>query len=193
MRIGVFGGTFDPPHMGHLIPVEAAREVLGLDQIRIVPAAVSPHKLDREGSPGDMRLAIVRLAFGGNSAFVIDERELRRKPPSFMVDTLEELHKELTVDSLFLILGMDNLAEFETWKNPERILDLATVVALARPNARPGPEETLLTRRIQRLETPLVEIASSSVRERVRMGRSIRYLVPDPIRDYIERNRLYGQ
>lgn len=192
MRIGVFGGTFDPPHVGHLIPVEAARELLKLDQVRIVPAAVSPHKLDRESSPADNRLAMVQLAFGGNGAFVIDERELRRMPPSFMVDTLDELHQEFPREALFLILGMDNLAEFETWKEPGRILSLATVVAMARPTAKPDLRETSLARQIKQLGTPLVEISSSSIRKRVREGRSIRYLVPDAVREYIEHNRLYS-
>ncbi len=191
MKIGVFGGTFDPPHVGHLLPVEAARELLQLDEVRIIPAAVSPHKLDRESSPAETRLAMVRLAFGGNDAFVIDERELLRKPPSFMVDTLGELHREHPRDVLFLILGMDNLSEFETWKEPERILTLATVVALARPKAKPVPTNSLIAGRVRQLETPLVEVSSSSVRERVRTGGSIRYQVSDAVREYIERNRLY--
>ncbi len=193
MKIGVFGGTFDPPHIGHLIPVEAAREILGLDYVRIVPAGLSPHKIGREGSSAATRLEMVRLAFGGNRSFIIDERELRREPPSFMVDTLEELHAEFPGDTLYLLLGTDNLPDFGTWKDPERILGLAEVIALARPATGISANESALSSRIKHLDTPLVEVSSSSIRALLSEGKSIRYLVPDAVRDYIIRNHLYGE
>ncbi|HTY00028.1 MAG TPA: nicotinate-nucleotide adenylyltransferase [Bacteroidota bacterium] len=191
MRIGIFGGTFDPPHMGHLIPVEAAREILRLDHVKIIPAALSPHKMDRDLSSPETRLAMVRLAFGENDAFVIDERELRRKPPSYMVDTLEDLRRQYPEDELFLLLGTDNLYDFEMWKSPKRILELAKVVALARPDWNIGLPTNALTREIERLDTPLVEISSSAIRKLVMAGRSIRYLVPGPVEEYIRRNGMY--
>jgi len=191
MRIGIFGGTFDPPHMGHLIPVEAAREILRLDHVKIIPAALSPHKMDRDLSSPETRLAMVRLAFGENDAFVIDERELRRKPPSYMVDTLEDLRRQYPEDELFLLLGTDNLYDFEMWKSPKRILELAKVVALARPDWNIGLPTNALTREIERLDTPLVEISSSAIRKLVMAGRSIRYLVPGPVEEYIRQNGMY--
>lgn len=191
MRTGIFGGTFDPPHMGHLIAVEAARELLHLDLVRVIPAAVSPHKLQMESSPAAMRLKMTLLAFGGNSAFTIDERELRREGPSYMVDTLVELHRESPGDEFYLMIGKDNIAEFGTWKEPERILQLCRVVSLNRPLPPGAHMEDLSDKRIQHLDTPLVEVSSSTIRERVRARKSIRYLVPDTVEEYIVDQKLY--
>ncbi len=191
MRTGIFGGTFDPPHMGHLIAVEAARELLHLDLVRVIPAAVSPHKLQMESSPAAMRLTMTLLAFGGNSAFTIDERELRREGPSYMVDTLVELHRESPGDEFYLMIGKDNIAEFGTWKEPERIFQLCKVVSLNRPLPPGAYMEDLSDKRIQHLDTPLVEVSSSTIRERVRARKSIRYLVPDTVYEYIVDQKLY--
>jgi len=191
MRTGIFGGTFDPPHMGHLIAVEAARGLLHLDLVRVIPAAMSPHKLQQESSPASMRLKMTLLAFGGNPAFVIDERELRREGPSYMVDTLGELRRESPGDEFFLMIGKDNIAEFGTWKEPERIFQMCTVVSLNRP-LPPGPRfEGLSDKRIQHLDTPLVEVSSSTIRQRLRDRKSIRYLVPEAVHEYILGQRLY--
>ena len=191
MKIGVFGGTFDPPHLGHLVAAEAARELLGLDFVRVIPAALSPHKIWRETSPAEIRLEMVRLAFAGNASYIIDEREIQRKGPSYMVDTLSDLRTEFPGDSLVLLLGRDTLKDFDTWKEPDRILALAEVVALERQVAVLESGDSPMLKRITRLKTPLVEVSASMIRERVREGKSIRYMVPDGVREYIERHRLY--
>ena len=191
MKIGVFGGTFDPPHLGHLVAAEAARELLGLDFVRVIPAALSPHKIWRETSPAEIRLEMVRLAFAGNASYIIDEREIQRKGPSYMVDTLSDLRTEFPGDSLVLLLGRDTLKDFDTWKEPDRILALAEVVALERQVAGLESGDSPMLKRITRLKTPLVEVSASMIRERVREGKSIRYMVPDGVREYIERHRLY--
>lgn len=191
MRTGIFGGTFDPPHMGHLIAAEAARELLHLDLVRVIPAAVSPHKLQLESSPAAMRLKMTLLAFGGNPAFLIDDRELRREGPSYMVDTLVELHRESPRDEFYLMIGKDNIAEFGTWKEPEKIFQMCSVVSLNR-TWRQGREFAILyDDRIQHLDTPLVDVSSSIIRQRVREGRSIRYLVPQAVGRYILQHKLY--
>ena len=191
MKIGVFGGTFDPPHLGHLVAAEAARELLGLDFVRVIPAALSPHKIWRETSPAEIRLEMVRLAFAGNASYIIDEREIQRKGPSYMVDTLSDLRTEFPGDSLVLLLGRDTLKDFDTWKEPDRILALAEVVALERQVAGLESGDSPMLKRITRLKTPLVEVSASMIRERVREGKSIRYMVPEGVREYIERHRLY--
>ncbi|MGA9118029.1 MAG: nicotinate-nucleotide adenylyltransferase [Bacteroidota bacterium] len=191
MKIGVFGGTFDPPHLGHLVAVEAARELLSLNFVRVIPAALSPHKIWRETSPAEIRLEMVRLAFAGNASFIIDEREIQRKGPSYMVDTLSDLRTEFPGDSLVLLLGRDTLKDFDTWKEPDRILALAEVVALERQVAGLESGDSPILKRITRLKTPLVEVSASMIRERVREGKSIRYMVPEGVREYIERHRLY--
>jgi nicotinate-nucleotide adenylyltransferase len=191
MNIGIFGGTFDPPHVGHLIAVECAREILRLDSVRVIPAAVSPHKVGQERSPAADRLAMVRLAFADCPGYVIDDRELRRAAPSYMVDTLAELRAEFPRDHLVLLLGRDNLPEFETWREPERILAVADVVAMNRPVQENDAGPAGIEGRIKRLDTPLIDISSSLIRERVREGKNIRHMVPGAVQDYIDRLGLY--
>lgn len=190
MNVGIFGGTFDPPHIGHLIAVECAREYLNLDTIRIIPANVSPHKLSKTISASAHRMVMVRLAFGGNPRFVIDEREIRREGPSFMVDTLRDLHAEFPEARFVLLLGEDNIAKFGTWREPEQVLALARVVALARSTVERSAE-TALTSRIERVRTPMIDISASDIRARVRQRLSIRYMVPESVQEYILREGLY--
>lgn len=191
MRTGIFGGTFDPPHIGHLVAMEAARDLLHLDRVRVIPAAVSPHKVEKESSSSADRLTMTQLAFGGNPAIVIDERELHREGPSYMVDTLADLRRECPEDVLFLMIGKDNIAEFAAWREPLRIFELATVVSLDRMLSSSGEGDRVLVRRIQQLNTPRVDVSSTMIRERVRRGLSIRYMVPEAVREFIVRRHLY--
>lgn len=204
MRIGVFGGSFDPVHVGHLVVAESCREQAGLDRVIFVPAAVPPHKQDRSLAPADDRLAMVRLATGGHDAFEASSVELDRGGVSWTVDTLATLAAAHPGAELRLILGPDALADLPTWREPARILALAEPLAVERESLDDvaalasdarlagllGPERLarLLTHRVR---MPAIGIRSSMLRERVAAGRSIRYLVPRAVDVYIRTNGLY--
>ena len=190
-RIGLFGGTFDPPHLGHLVLAECARDRLALDEVRFVPAGEPPHKRRRPVTPTAARLAMVRLAVRGNRAFVVSTLEARRHGPSFTIETLRAVRAEAPRARLFLLMGADSLEEFVTWRDPEAILGLATL-AVAKRRGRERPAARLARRgRIVWLDNAEIDLSSSLVRARVRRGRSIRYLVPEAVAAYIARHRLY--
>jgi nicotinate-nucleotide adenylyltransferase len=191
MRIGVFGGTFDPPHVGHLIVAEYAREKVELDRILFVPTATPPHKIDRVITPGEQRVAMVRLALGRHDPFAVSDMEVRRGGVSFTADTLEELGRQHPADSLFFLLGMDNLVEFRTWKDPERILRLARLVVMTRPGFTPGNELESFAGSVEYCSVPQIGISGSEIRSRVREGRSIAFLVPPDVCRFIDRHGLY--
>jgi nicotinate-nucleotide adenylyltransferase len=191
-RIGVFGGTFDPPHLGHLVLAEWAWARLRLDRVLLVPAGAPPHKLARRLSEPAHRLAMARLAVRGNPALAVADLEARRAGPSFTVDTLGALRARHPGARLFLLMGADSLADFPTWREPERIARLATLVVAARPR-RGATRRARLPRgaRVVHLDNPLVDISSSALRARARARRPLRYLVPDAVAAYIERQGLY--
>lgn len=189
MNVGVFGGSFDPVHVGHLIVAEAAADALALHEVRFVPANVQPLKRGQHGAGGAARLAMLELAIAANPRFVADDRELRRPPPSYTVDTLQALHDEGSRDRLFFLVGADAARDFRSWRAPETIARLATVVVLTRPGAA-VPSDALIDRC---LDVPAVDLSATDVRDRCRAGRSIRYLVPDPVRAYIAERGLYTE
>jgi len=172
-RIGVFGGTFDPVHVGHLAIANAALEDLALDRVYFVPAQRSPLK---EKGP------LLSASIAAEPRFQVSRAELDRAGPSFTVDTLESLRRE---GELFLILGSDAYADFERWREPERIRGLATVVLAARPGAPNAPDG------VRMLDSPLMDISSRELRARAARGKSLRYLVPEAVLRYIEEHRLY--
>jgi nicotinate-nucleotide adenylyltransferase len=195
-RVGLFGGTFDPPHLGHLVLAECARDRLGLDEVRFIPAGQPPHKRSHPVSPCARRVAMVRLAVRGNPAFVVSTLEARRRGPSFTIETLRRVASETPRARLYLLMGADSLDEFPTWREPEAILSLATLAVAGRPGAaraaRRRPKGALLRRgRIAWLDNAEIDVSSSRVRARVRAGHSVRYLVPDAVAAYIARHRLY--
>jgi nicotinate-nucleotide adenylyltransferase len=181
-RVGVFGGTFDPVHVGHLAIANAALDELGLDRVHFVPAHHSPLKQVEPVASADDRLAMLTAAVADEPRFRVSTSELDRKGPSFTVDTLEELRGE---GQLFLILGSDAYADFERWREPARIRELATIVLAARPGAPNAPGGVRL------LDSPLMDISSRELRARASRGRSLRYLVPEAALRYIEEHRLY--
>jgi nicotinate-nucleotide adenylyltransferase len=191
MKIGVFGGTFNPPHLGHLIVAEHAREQLGLGRVLFVPTAVSPHKQSLDIVDAHHRLEMLRSAVQGNRAFSVLDIELQRGGVSFTVDTLKELRRMFPVENLVLLIGVDNLAEFHLWRDPGAILDLAEVVALTRPGFSAEGLDPDLRRRIVVCQVPAIGIEARQIRRRVREGRSIRYLVPSAVEAYISSHRLY--
>jgi len=180
--IGVFGGTFDPVHVGHLAIANAALDELGLDRVYFVPARRSPLKQDGPVASAEDRLAMLTLATGDEPRFRVSTVELDREGPSFTVDTLESLRAE---GQIFLILGSDAYADFDRWREPARIRDLATIVLAARPGAPNAPAG------VRMLDSPLMDISSRELRARAARGRSLRYLVPKAALRYIEEHRLY--
>lgn len=190
MNIGILGGTFNPPHVGHLIVAERVREEFGLEKILFVPSTISPHKQHLELANPSYRMEMVQLAVLGREFFEASDLEVSRGGVSYTVDTLEQLRNSHPGDSLFLILGMDNLAEFNTWKSPGRILELAQVILMTRPGVQP-PIDNGVQRKFTLCRVPEIGISSSEIRERVKQGKSIRYLVPKPVESYIFYRKLY--
>jgi nicotinate-nucleotide adenylyltransferase len=195
--VGILGGTFDPIHHGHLAIAEEAREVLGLERVLLVPAASPPHKPDRPVASVRHRLAMAQLAIAGNPAFSVSLTEVERGGTSYTVDTLEALAGEGITEPWF-ILSAEALAGFPSWRRPDRILELCRLAVVPRsghetPDAAwvrehlPGREA-----RLRFLPGPLLPISGSVVRRRAAAGRSVRYLVPDPVARYIADHALYA-
>ena len=200
MRIGVFGGTFDPVHVAHLIIAEQCREQARLDQVWFVPAARPPHKQDRAVTPFTHRVQMLALATAGNPAFRIDELEKDRPGSSFTVDTLVELQRQHAGTDFWLILGSDCLPDLPHWRQPARIAQLVGFLIWERPGWPTWPIEKLRAAlalpasqevRLCLARGPLVDISSSDLRQRAAEGRSLRYLVPRAVECYIETHQLY--
>ena len=200
MRIGVLGGSFDPPHLGHLWIAEAARETLGLDEVRWIPAAVSPLKPNGPIATESQRLQMLRLAVAGCEGSEVDDRELRRGNVSYTVDTLRELREEFPGSELFLVMGSDALASIPEWKDPQQLLDLATLAVVQRGNEKPldltileGLTESSRIDQIQKagIMMPLIELSSSEMRERIAGNRSIRFRTTRSVEAYIRAEKLY--
>jgi len=195
MRLGVLGGTFDPIHYAHLFIGEEARVRLGLHQILFVPNHIPPHKCEPNLTPGEHRFAMVEAAIAGNASFKASRVELDRPGPSYTVDTLRILHQEYPAAEVYFISGLDAVVEMADWKEPLEVARLAVIVAVTRPGyASEASLEGLpreLRSRIEVLPSPLIEISSTMLRERVREGLPIRYLTPDPVVEYIDRHGLY--
>jgi nicotinate-nucleotide adenylyltransferase len=188
VRVGVYGGSFDPPHAGHLMLARDAVESLDLDLLLFVPVHSQPFKVGRAGAAPEARGEMVKLAIGGEKTFRLETVEMERGGLSYTVDTLEELSRRNAGAELFLIVGEDALRDFQKWKNPARIRELATVAVLRRhpgADARPVPEDVLEASR------RLVDVSSTEIRSRVRAGQSIRGFVPEAVENYIETNALY--
>ena len=198
MRIGVFGGTFDPVHLGHLVLAERAREELSLERVVWVPAGDPWRKGERLVSAPAHRIAMVRLAIEGHAAFELSTLEAERAGPSYSAETLGELAAARPGAELFFILGLDAVEDLPTWHEPQRIIELATVAAAARSGRRlsPGELDGLLPGLAARtvwFEMPRLDISATELRERTAEGRSLRYLVPEAVEAYIREHRLYQQ
>ncbi|MGI8902066.1 MAG: nicotinate-nucleotide adenylyltransferase [Solirubrobacteraceae bacterium] len=196
MRVGILGGTFNPPHLGHLVCAQEAYSQLRLDLVMLIPARRPPHKpVDDEPGVGH-RLELCRLAVRGDERFTVSDLETIRPGPSYTVDTLQELSSKRPDNELFLIVGGDVAAGMPTWHEPERVLSLATLaVAKRRGTARAAVEGALHTlagmERAEFFPMPRIGISSTIVRARVRDGQPIKYIVPDRVAGYIDAHRLY--
>jgi nicotinate-nucleotide adenylyltransferase len=196
VRIGILGGTFNPPHLGHLVSAQEAYIQLELERVILIPARQPPHKpVDEEPGAGH-RLELCRLAVDGDPRFEVSDLELNRDGPSYTVDTLSSLHSSTPDTDLYLILGGDIAAGLPDWHQPERVLSLATVaVAKRRGTPRELVEQSLARlrggERTKFFHMPRIGVSSTFIRERVRAGQSIRYLVPDKVAGYIAEEGLY--
>lgn len=187
-RVGILGGTFDPPHLGHLVAASDALRVLRLEKMLFVPAAVPPHKRGRVRTPAATRLEMVRAAIAGDPRFAADDLELRRDGPSYTADTLRELHRRAPADELFLLLGADAVRDLPTWHQPGEVVRLATLAAMTREGE--GVDPTLP---YPAMPVPVtrVDVSATEIRRRAAAGESIRYLVPEAVRAIVERDGLY--
>jgi nicotinate-nucleotide adenylyltransferase len=192
VRIGLYGGTFDPVHLGHLRAAENAREELALDLVAFVPAAVPPHRAATAAGAAD-RLAMARLATAPYPVFEAWDTELHRGGPSYTVETVETLLSERPADRFVLVVGADTWPEIPSWCQPERLLSLVEVAVVERPGySLPEPQPPFPGGcGVRRVSGPGLEVAATVIRERARAGRSIRFLVPDPVADYITERGLY--
>jgi len=180
-RIGVFGGVFDPPHLGHLVVAQDLIERLDLDLLLIVPSARPPHREAVLGA--EERLSLARTAFGGDPRIGVSDIELRRPGPSWTVDTLEEIQKLWEPDELLLVIGVDQYRNFDSWRDPERILELADLAVMPRDGELPrkDPRYPFVAAPVTR-----VDVSSTRVRDRLSEGLTVRYLVPESIRERLE-------
>lgn len=204
-RIGIFGGTFDPPHDGHVAVATDVADALDLDRLLWIPARRSPLKAQAPDTPDGVRVEMVRAAAAADRRFVVDTRELERPPPSYTVDTLEALHAESGDEAeLFLILGIDQYADFERWRNPARVRELATVVVIDRegrgvpeadptvPEADPAlPEGAGAAHTVRTVPVRRVDVSATEIRASAAAGASVSDRVPAEVAEIIERERLY--
>ena len=200
MRFGLYGGSFDPVHYGHLLLAECCREQCRLDAVWFTPAAVPPHKQDRTLSPANDRIEMLKLAIGGHEAFSVYLGEVERGGVSYTVDTLERLHTEHPRDEWFVLMGADSLADLPNWRAPERICQLAIPVVVRRAGS-PEVDDQVLSRlmsperlalaRQHRVTMPVIDLSASDLRSRVAAGQSIRYRTPRAVEKYIETHGLY--
>ena len=197
MKLGLLGGTFNPPHLGHLVCAQEACAQLGLDGVVFIPVYSPPHK-EVEDEPGvDVRVELARLATAGEKRFSVSRVEADVPGRSFTVDTLRRLHKSSPADELTFIMGGDMAHALPTWHEPEAVLSLATLGVAEREGIRRTDIMERLAGlagadRIRFFDMPRLDISSSSIRRRVASGRPIRYLVPDPVADYIASEGLYA-
>ena len=200
MRIGIFGGSFDPVHIGHLILAEHCRESASLDEVWFIPSATAPHKTEGATATDRQRMEMLEFALAGHASFLISDVELKRGGVSYTVDTLSQIAEEQPDDELFLMIGGDSLQNFDTWRNPEKICRLATPLVVARPNSDPvnldslSPyvdEDRMAEIKRYAFESRLIDISSTEIRTRAAAGRSIRYLTPRAVEKYIESKSLY--
>ncbi len=196
-RVGIFGGTFDPIHMGHLIVAETIMDEFHLDKVVFIPAAVPPHKLDKQISPAKHRYMMTMLATCSNPRFQVSDMEMHRQGPSYSRDTLAQLIEEHGRDTEFyFIVGADSVENLHTWNRIDELLTMCHFIGASRPGCMPDMEKIAqrfgpLAEKIHCLETPELEISSTEIRHRVGQKRTIRYIVPETVEQYIYKEKLY--
>lgn len=196
-RIGILGGTFNPPHLAHLVCASEAVSQLSLERVLLTPVAQPPHKEARDDPGPEERLELCRLAVAGDERLGVCDLEVRRGGSSYTVDTLRELHAQMPVDDLTFIAGGDIALGLPSWREPEAVLELAMLAVAEREGVSRGDVAERLRAHFPDapaaifFDMPRLDISSSQIRRRVAEGRTIRYLVPDPVGEHIARGRLY--
>jgi nicotinate-nucleotide adenylyltransferase len=188
VRLGVFGGTFDPPHLGHLAAASEAATALSLSRVLWIPAAEHPFKRGSVSAPPEARLEMVRAAIAGDERFEACDLELRREGPSYTVTTLRELHARHPGAELFFLTGADNLRELHKWREPDEVVRLARLVVVSRRGEGVPAELELPATAVP---VTRIDISSTDLRRRIAAGETVRYLVPDAVRAVIGRLGLY--
>ena len=193
MKVCLFGGTFDPPHLGHLIIAQTIFEAENFDQIVFVPAYQPPHKNGIKISPVDQRLEMLKIAISENPNFIMSDLEIQRKGLSYSIDTIIEYKKQnnLSSDELFYLMGSDSLKQFKKWKETKRIIDESRVIVAIRPGFRPSDIPNWILAKIQFASIPRIEISSTTIRDRWIDDKTIRYMVTESVWQYINKNKLY--
>lgn len=193
MKVCLFGGTFDPPHLGHLIIAQTIFEAENFDQIVFVPAYQPPHKNGMKISPVNQRLEMLNIAIKENPNFIMSDLEIERKGLSYSIDTIMEYKKQNNLNSneLFYLMGSDSLRQFKKWKDPKMIIDESRVIVAIRPGFRPSDIPNWILAKIQFASIPRIEISSTTIRERWVNDKTIRYMVTESVWQYINKNKLY--
>ena len=193
MKVCLFGGTFDPPHLGHLIIAQTIFEAENFDQTVFVPAYQPPHKNGMKISPVDQRLEMLNIAIKENPNFIMSDLEIERKGLSYSIDTIMEYKKQNNLNSneLFYLMGSDSLRQFKKWKDPKMIIDESRVIVAIRPGFRPSDIPNWILAKIQFASIPRIEISSTTIRERWVNDKTIRYMVTESVWQYINKNKLY--
>lgn len=189
---GIFGGSFNPPHLAHLIVAETVREAADLERVLWIPSARPPHKEREAVASARHRYAMTERAIEGNDAFAISDVEMQREGPSYTVETVRILREQEPERRFGLIIGGDSLADFLSWHRPLEIVEQVPLIVYRRPgsDAEPPPE---IAGRVAFVDAPLLEVSGTEIRERTQAGRSVRYRVPEAVRRYIESYRLYTE
>ncbi len=195
-RLGVYGGTFDPPHLGHLCLAESAADALDLEQVIFVPAGHPPHKRDAVRVPIQHRLSMLELAIANNQRFTISRHEIDRPGPHYTVETMRLFVEQQPHDEWYFIMGGDSLRDLDQWARPDELIRLCKLAVIARKNfdAAPAMHEAAIpgiTERVTMIDSPLIAVSSTGITERLLEGRSVRYLVPDAVLSYIKQYGLY--
>ena len=194
--IGIFGGTFDPPHLAHLVLGEYVAEALGLSTLLYVPAADPPHKQDEEKTLVEHRLAMLSLAVANNPRFAVSRVDIDRPGPHYSVDMVHLIQTEYPDADIYFVIGGDSLRDLLTWYRPNLLIERCTLAVIRRPGAEVHPDMHAnelpgLAARVKMIDAPLLEISSTVITRRLHAGRSVRYLVPDDVLAYIHENQLY--
>lgn len=193
MKTCLFGGTFDPPHFGHLIVAQTIFEAEHFDRIVFIPAHIPPHKIDRKISSVNLRLEMLKIATKDNPNFIISDIELKRGGISYSLETIRAYKKETNIsrDDLYYLIGSDSLKQFHTWGNPKRILEECQLIVAIRPGFRPSDIPSWILAKVQFANIPRIEIASTQIRERWLEDKTIRYMVTQPVWEFINKHDMY--
>lgn len=191
-RLGILGGTFNPVHNGHLIIADAARRALKLDRVVFIPSSEPPHKQGLGILDFNLRYRMLEEAIADNTSFAVSDIEHRREGFSFTVDTLRSIREMASENvKIFFLIGSDNLSLLDTWREPEKIVSLCSLVSLTRPGRENGTGATRLDSQITFLDVPQIDISATMIRDLVAAGESVRYLVPPTVEQFIRKNNIY--